>query len=287
MPNLWQQYWQLCRAHRRIGYWLLLWPGLFALWLAAGGCPPVWLLAVFVSGSVVMRSAGCVFNDICDQRFDAQITRTAARPLAAGQLSVRQAYFLLVGLLFVALLLLLCLPQATWGLAGFSLALIVLYSFSKRFFACPQLLLGLAFAWPVFMAYSALGLPVSWQAGCLYLAIVCWVIAFDTAYALQDAPMDSVLGLYSLAVLLGRSTRAAACILLLQACFLWLLLCLRLCSGSAMGPRPWLAWLLGWAVVGYQQYLLALGRRGQPHAYQRAFCSNHQLAAIMFFGFFL
>lgn len=200
-----RNYAQLMRLDRPVGIWLLLWPTLWALWLAARGLPPLWLLGVFVAGTVLMRSAGCVINDFADRKFDPHVERTRERPLAAGRVKPVEALVLFVVLCLLALLCALPLNALALWLAVPAVVLAASYPFAKRFHALPQAHLGLAFSWGIPMAYAAVRGSVPWlEAGMLMAANVCWVIAYDTLYAMADREDDLKIGVKSSAILFGR-----------------------------------------------------------------------------------
>jgi 4-hydroxybenzoate polyprenyltransferase len=197
-------YEQLMRLNRPIGILLLLWPTLWALWFAARGIPPIDVLLTFITGTVVMRSAGCIINDYADRGFDPHVLRTRDRPLAAGLVSTREALVLAAVLLVLAFLMVLQFNRLTILLSLFGLAITVIYPFLKRFFVFPQAGLGIAFSFGVPMAYAAQqgGLPL--ETWVLMLATFFWIIAYDTEYAMVDRDDDLKLGLKSSAIALGR-----------------------------------------------------------------------------------
>jgi len=199
----WRAYWELMRFHRPIGTLLLLWPTLWALFLAAHGRPALSILSIFVIGVVVMRALGCVINDYFDRDIDREVMRTRDRPLASGRISTRSALITAGILSFVALLLwcfLTPIAQA-WSFAALGLAFI--YPLMKRFFILPQMILGLAFAFGIPLAFVETQGQIPKIAWLLYLATGCWIFAYDTVYALSDLPDDSRLGVYSSAQFFG------------------------------------------------------------------------------------
>lgn len=197
-------YEQLMRLDRPIGIVLLLWPTLWALWFAARGMPQPDILLTFVTGTILMRSAGCIINDYADRGFDPHVQRTRDRPLAAGLVSTREALALAAVLLLLSFLLVLQFNLVTILLSFFGLAITVIYPLLKRFFVFPQAGLGIAFSFGVPMAYAAqLGrLPL--EAWALMAATFFWIIAYDTEYAMVDRDDDLKLGLKSSAIALGR-----------------------------------------------------------------------------------
>ncbi|RMD78897.1 MAG: 4-hydroxybenzoate octaprenyltransferase [Gammaproteobacteria bacterium] len=272
-----RQYALLMRLHRPIGILLLLWPTLWALWIAGQGRPDPLVLAVFVAGVVLMRSAGCVINDYAGRGFDPHVARTRDRPLAAGRVSPREALALFAGLCLVAFLLVLQLNRLTVLLSFAALALAALYPFTKRVTHLPQLVLGLAFGWAIPMAFAAqTGAvpPVAWT---LLLANVLWSTAYDTFYAMVDRPDDLRIGVRSTAILFGRLDRLM--VGLCQAGFLALL--------ALAGAQAGLAWPYGLglaAAAGLMAYEQWLVRRREPAACFRAFLHNRWVGAAVFAG---
>ncbi len=197
---------KLIRLFNQTGTLLLLFPTLWSLFLASQGAPPLDLLLIFILGSFLMRSAGVIMNDLADQRFDRQVQRTRQRPLASGQLSRVHALGLLSFLLLGAASLLVFLkPLAVW-LSPVALLLASLYPFCKRVMHIPQLVLGLAFGWGGIMAWAAVHDSLHSSAWCLFGATVCWAIAYDTIYAIQDREDDKKIGVKSSAILFGAYT---------------------------------------------------------------------------------
>ncbi|MDH4302895.1 MAG: 4-hydroxybenzoate octaprenyltransferase [Nitrospira sp.] len=201
----WSALARLIRLPNQTGTYLLLLPSLWALVLAAGGIPPLKLLLVFIGGSFLMRSAGVIMNDLADQGFDRQVTRTKTRPLASGALSRRQAYILLGLLLVAAAGLLLTLPPLVAWLSPIAVGLAALYPFSKRWIHIPQAMLGIAFGWGTIMAWAAVREQIDSSAWLLFGATVLWAIAYDTIYAVQDLEDDRRVGVKSAALYLGAS----------------------------------------------------------------------------------
>jgi 4-hydroxybenzoate polyprenyltransferase len=213
-PEAARPYLRLMRADRPVGTWLLLlpcWMGL-ALAVAAGKAPitaAIFPALLFSIGAVVMRGAGCAYNDIVDRDFDAQVARTAARPLAAGQITVRKAWLFLAGLSFAGLFVLLQFNAFSVGLGLASLALVAAYPFMKRVTWWPQAWLGLTFNWGALMGYSALAGGLALEPLLLYAAGVAWTLGYDTIYAHQDKDDDALIGVKSSARKLGASTKPA------------------------------------------------------------------------------
>lgn len=195
---------QLMRLDRPIGVFLLGWPVMWSLWLAAGGWPGGGWLLIFVAGILCMRSAGCVVNDIIDRRIDRHVKRTKQRPLASGALSCKQAFMVLAGLGVIALFLWLKLPPLArfFGLLAFGL--MILYPFTKRWFVLPQLVLGFAFSMGGLMAYAAVCRYLPVMAWYVFVLSTLWAVIYDTPYAMVDCDDDQTLGLHSSAILFGR-----------------------------------------------------------------------------------
>lgn len=198
-------YLRLCRLHKPVGIWLLLWPTLWGLWFAAGGMPSTKVLWVFVLGVVLMRSAGCVINDVLDKDFDPKVERTKDRPIAAGRVSRQEGVRVFVALALIAYGLTTKLNTETVLLSIPAVLLAASYPLMKRWIALPQAYLGLAFSWGIPMAFSAVRGEIDWVlAGLLMAANICWVIAYDTFYAMVDREDDLKIGVKSAAVLFGR-----------------------------------------------------------------------------------
>ncbi|MEE4173053.1 MAG: 4-hydroxybenzoate octaprenyltransferase [Xanthomonadales bacterium] len=270
-------YWRLMRFDRPIGILLLLWPTLWALWLAAGGLPSIGNLLIFVIGVVVMRAAGCVANDLADRDFDPHVERTRSRPLASGALSPRQARVLLAGLLLLAFTLVLLTNALTIRLSFVGAALALSYPFFKRFVDVPQVVLGIAFGWSIPMAFAAETgaiAPVAWA----LLAInVLYAVIYDTFYAMVDREDDRLIGVRSTALLFGRQDLRI--IGLLQASML--VLCLVL--GWQQGWHwPWYTAVAVVAALFVHQ--LVSTRSREREACFRAFLNNNWVGMALFAG---
>jgi 4-hydroxybenzoate polyprenyltransferase len=226
MHNTCSQPWiALLRIDKPVGIFLLLWPTLWALWLASSGHVPMDMLIVFLCGVVLMRSAGCVINDLTDRRFDAHVQRTQQRPLATGRLKPHHAMSSLAVLLTLAATLLLWLPPKTQLLALTGLLLTFVYPWCKRFLALPQAVLGLAFAWSIPMAFSALNKPLDLKCWSLFFIAALWPVAYDSIYALVDRDDDLRIGVRSSAITFG--CHAHQIIMLIQSIVVagWGLVC--------------------------------------------------------------
>ncbi|MGL5007330.1 MAG: 4-hydroxybenzoate octaprenyltransferase [Plesiomonas sp.] len=270
-------YWCLMRMDRPIGTLLLLWPTLWALWLAADGQPTLPILLVFVFGVIVMRAAGCVINDYADRKVDGHVKRTATRPLPSGLIKPKEARWLFVGLIFVALLLVLTLNTLTILLSMAALVLAFIYPFMKRFTHLPQVVLGVAFGWSIPMAFAAQINVLPPSCWLLLLANICWTVAYDTQYAMVDRDDDLLIGVKSTAILFGRFDTLI--IGLLQLATLVLLVLVGMVS--QLGMLYYSAILLSAGLFIYQQQLLKARDR---RAYFQAFLNNNYVGMVLFVG---
>ncbi|MDP6588351.1 MAG: 4-hydroxybenzoate octaprenyltransferase [Alphaproteobacteria bacterium] len=197
----------LARLDKPIGTWLLLWPGLWSVALAAPALPDMRLLALFAAGALVMRSAGCVYNDIVDRDFDARVARTRSRPIASGAIGVKTAILFLAVLLALGLVILLHLNTFAVIIGAASLALVFTYPFMKRITYWPQAFLGLTFNWGALLGWAAVEGGLAWPAGLLYAGGIAWTLGYDTIYAHQDKEDDALIGVKSTALALGEKTK--------------------------------------------------------------------------------
>jgi 4-hydroxybenzoate polyprenyltransferase len=272
-----KQYALLMRLHRPIGTFLLLWPALWGLWFAARGWPGARLFSIFVLGTVLMRSAGCVINDYADRDFDPHVERTRDRPLAAGRVTSREALVLFVGLCLTAFVLVLFTNPLTIALSFVGAALAATYPFLKRYTHLPQFYLGAAFGWSIVLAFAARTGDVPGLAWLLFAANVCWSVAYDTAYAMVDRDDDLRVGVKSTAILFGRYDR-----LLIGLFHIATLILLLIAGQSAVLGLPYYAGLAGAAGFAiYQQYLM---RGRQRDGCFRAFLNNNYFGAAVFLG---
>jgi 4-hydroxybenzoate polyprenyltransferase len=283
-PSGWRgrlrEYARLMRLDRPIGIWLLLWPVLWALWISANGHPSERIFVLFLIGTFVMRSAGCVMNDFADREFDPHVRRTADRPLAKQSVSPAEALALFGVLGILALMLLIPLNRPTQVLAVVGGVLAVTYPFLKRFFALPQAYLGLAFSWSVPMAFAAQTGELPPLAWVLFVAGVLWTTAYDTIYAMVDREDDLVIGIRSSAILFGRADRAI--IAVLQAGSLVALGVVG--RMTAMGRWYWAGLAVALACAIYQHYLI---RNRHPGDCFRAFLNNNLFGLAVFAGILL
>jgi len=210
----------LMRVSRPYGTFLLLLPSLWTLVLAGSGRPPLSLLAIFVIGAFLMRSAGCILNDVADRRIDPLVARTRNRPLASGRLGLGTAFTACAVLVGLSALLIARLNGLTILLAALGLGWAALYPFTKRFVAIPQAFLGIAFGWGTFVAWAAVRNEVAVTPALLFAATICWAIAYDTIYAIQDVDDDRAIGVKSSAILFGSASWAWVTAFLLATCAL-------------------------------------------------------------------
>lgn len=267
----------LMRLHKPIGIFLLLWPTLWALWLAGHGKPNAWIVMIFVIGVVLMRSAGCIINDFADREFDKHVERTKERPLTSGKVSVKHALILFIVLLSVAFILVLFVNAFTVKLAFVGALLAVIYPFLKRITHLPQLGLGLAFAWGVPMAFAALNNTISTEAWILFAAAVIWPVIYDTMYAMVDRVDDVVIGVKSTAILFGHYDHVIMAVL--QAIFLGLMM---VCGNLFHLQWPYyFSLFIVLILFGYQLYLIKSRER---EACFRAFLNNQWVGLVIFLG---
>ena len=268
---------QLIRFDKPIGTLLLLWPALWALWLAAQGVPDSTLLAIFLAGAFLARSAGCIINDLADRNLDGAVTRTNARPLVTGAITVREAVVLFVALMLLAFILVLFTNRLTVILSVGAVILASSYPFMKRYMQLPQLVLGAAFSWSIPMAFAAQSGALPPALWLLYLGNLLWTMAYDTAYAMVDREDDLKIGIKSTAILFGQYDRLM--IALLQASSL---ICLYL-AGQAfeLGLYYNASLVVSAALFGYHQYLI---RERKPDECFRAFLHNNWVGMAIFVG---
>jgi 4-hydroxybenzoate polyprenyltransferase len=221
LPVRLRPYASLMRLDRPIGAWLLFWPGAWAVALAGVGRRGLPLILLLAVGAWAMRSAGCVYNDILDRDLDRQVERTRLRPLASGRVSLRSAWGLLIGLCLIGLAVLLQLRLLAQIIALGSLVLVAAYPLMKRLIWWPQAWLGLVFSWAALVGWVAVTGEIGLSAVLLYLGSICWVIGYDTIYALQDRDDDALVGIKSSALALGRHARAGVAVFYLAALLFW------------------------------------------------------------------
>jgi 4-hydroxybenzoate polyprenyltransferase len=270
-------YQRLTRLDKPIGVLLLLWPTLTALWFAARGWPGWQLLAIFVAGTWLMRSAGCAINDVADRRLDAHVKRTAQRVVATGQVSAREALVVAAVLAGAAGLTLIWLNDAARLAALAALPVAAAYPYFKRFFPMPQAMLGIAFSFGIPMAYCAVQGRLPVVALWMLAANFFWVIAYDTEYAMVDRDDDVRLGIHSSALLFGRADVA-----IVALCYAVYLLAMAVLAWS---EHLGLGFVVGWvAAAGFAVYHVRLIRQRQREACFRAFLHNQWLGLAIFAG---
>ena len=273
-------YAHLIRLDKPIGTLLLLWPTLWALWLASGGFPQWHLLIIFTLGTFLMRSAGCAINDYADQDFDRHVLRTKDRPITSGKISGKEALAVAGTLALVAFLLIQPLNALTKELSFFALAVAILYPFTKRFFAIPQAVLGIAFGFGIPMAYAAVLGFIPLEAWILFIGNIFWAIAYDTAYAMVDRDDDLRLGLRTSAITFGRFD-VMAIALSYSVLFLSQIWVAQLAN---LSNYFWVGWCLALACAVYHLKLVATRKREECF---KAFRHNNWLGGFLFLGILL
>ncbi len=271
------QYLDLIRFDRPAGWLVLLWPSVSALWLAADGFPGWHLLAVFVAGTILMRSAGCCVNDVADREFDRHVKRTARRPVTTGEVSVREALALGAVLALAAFLLVLTTTPAAIAWSFPALAIAIAYPFAKRHVSMPQAVLGVAFSFGIPMAYAAVRGHVPLEAWVLLLGNGFWVLAYDTEYAMVDRDDDLKIGMKTSAITLGRFDVAAVMVFYAVYLGVWLALA-RAHTTSAVLVLAF----AGAAAQALWHYTLIKDRTREGCFV--AFSQNHWLGATVFAG---
>ncbi|QJD30092.1 4-hydroxybenzoate octaprenyltransferase [Methylococcus geothermalis] len=272
-------YWRLMRFDKPIGILLLLWPALWALWIAGQGRPDVGVAVVIVLGVILMRAAGCVINDYADRDFDPHVERTRLRPIAAGEVTPKEALVLFVVLCLTAFGLVLTMNGLTIALSVPGAFLAASYPFTKRYTHLPQAYLGLAFGWAIPMAFAAQTGSIPAVAWALYAATVLWALIYDTMYAMVDREDDLKIGVKSTAILFGKHDREI--IGALQIIMLAILFGIGRYLGLGWPYALGLAAAAGFSV--YQQVLIF--RREKPKCFH-AFLNNHWFGAAVFAGLF-
>ncbi len=277
MPRRLQLWLDLIRWNRPAGWLLLLWPTLSALWMAAGGFPGWTLLAVFVLGTILMRSAGCTVNDVADAEFDRHVRRTARRPVTSGTVSKREALVLGAALALAAFGLVLLTNALTIALSFAALLITLVYPYTKRWLALPQAFLGVAFSFGIPMAFAAARGDVPLLAWWLLAGNLFWVLAYDTEYAMVDREDDLKIGIKTSAITFGRMDVAA--VMASYAIFLAMWLAAGLQLGLAW---PFALGLL--AAAGMAAWHYSLIRQREPARCFTAFKHNHWLGFAVFAG---
>lgn len=272
-----RRYVLLTRLNRPIGILLLLWPTMWALWLAGEGQPPWAIVLVFMTGVALMRSAGCAINDYADRNFDGAVARTRTRPIAMGLVSPKEAIGVFIALSLLSATLLLFLNWQTRLMSLVALVLAAVYPFMKRFTHLPQVVLGAAFGWAVPMVFMAINETITPIAWLLFISAIIWALIYDTQYAMVDREDDLKIGVKSTAILFGRYDNLV--IGLLQLLMLALLVQVGVMAG--LGWVYYLGLLVGTALFVYQQRLT---RERQPKACFDAFLNNNLFGLAIFLG---
>ncbi len=268
-------YWDLTRMNRPIGYFLVLWPTLWSLWIAGDGRPQFKLVIIFTIGTILMRAAGCCINDYADRDFDGHVARTKERPLASKEIKPQEALWLCASLCAVSFLLVLLTNTLTILLAFGALGLTLIYPFMKRYTHLPQVVLGAAFSWGSLMAFTAQTGALPAQAWLLYLATLFWTIAFDTQYAMVDREYDLKVGIKSTAILF-----AEADIYVIAFLQTFSIITLAFCAGYFQLGNWFQFGLLLAAGLFIYQHTLTWDR--QPDQCFKAFMNNNQVGLVIF-----
>ena len=270
-------YWRLMRADKPIGIYLLLWPCVWALWIASAGVPDLHIGVVFVLGVVLMRSAGCVINDYADRKVDGLVERSSTRPLVTGEVTEKEALGLFFLLLLFALMLVLTLSWQTVVMSVGGLILATIYPFMKRYTHLPQVVLGAAFSWSIPMVFVATGQSLNWIVWGLYFANLAWTVAYDTQYAMVDKNDDVKIGVKSTAILFGQYDKLI--IMLLQ--ILSLLLLTTIAISLKFTWPYYLALVISMGLFLYQHRLIKDRERNQCF---KAFLHNHYVGLVFALG---
>ena len=273
-------YGYLIRLDKPIGMLLLLWPTLWAIWLASGGSPDLKIVFIFVVGTFLMRSAGCAINDYADRDFDRHVLRTQGRPITSGKISGKEAVLVAAVLALIAFLLIQPLNAYTKKLSVLALLVAFIYPFTKRFFAMPQAVLGIAFGFGIPMAYAAILDYIPLEAWILFVGNIFWAIAYDTAYAMVDREDDLRLGLRTSAITFGQYdvTSIAISYAILFISQLWVAQLADLSNYFLIG------WFAALACAVYHMKLISTRKREECF---RAFRHNNWLGGFLFLGIVL
>ena len=273
-------YAQLMRIDKPIGSLLLLWPTLWALWIAAKGIPDLTVLMVFVLGVLLMRCAGCVINDFADRKIDGFVERTKNRPLPSGRVSSREALILFFILASLSFLLVLTQNSLTIKLSVIGILLAFSYPFMKRFIQMPQFVLGLAFGWSIPMAYAAQANELPTVVWLLFLINLLWTIAYDTLYAMVDRDDDIKIGVKSTAILFAKNDKWIIALLQFACLFLLFLL-------GVMESLTWIYFaVLSIVPILFIKQQIAIKNRDKKACF-KAFLDNNQVGLVIFIALFL
>ena len=273
----WGAYARLMRLDKPIGFYLLLWPTLWALLIASQGMPAVDIAAIFIAGVIVMRCAGCVINDYADRKVDGSVKRTAGRPLATGEVTAKQALQLFAVLIGIAFILVLFLNWQTIALSVVALLLAASYPFMKRYTHMPQVVLGAAFGWAIPMAFMAVLETVPAYGWWLFIANLTWTVAYDTMYAMVDRDDDVKIGVKSTAILFGQYD-----VMIVMALQAFTLVTLWGVGLSIEAAWPYFLAVLFAALLCVRQYQLI--KRKQREGCFTAFLENHLVGLSVTLG---
>ena len=275
-----KQYLLLIRLNRPIGIFLLLWPTLWGLWIASEGFPNTKILVVFLFGVFLMRSAGCILNDIIDKDFDKFVARTQNRPLASDKLSSIEAFIVAISLIFIAFLLVLTTNTLTVQLSFVAIILAGTYPFLKRHTYLPQFFLGLTFGWSIPMAFAATTNSIPKIAWLLLIANILWAVVYDTIYAMIDREDDLKIGIKSTAILFDDADRFI--IGLIQSLVLIALIVIG--QQASLNTIYYFSLIIGGCLFLYQLYLI---KNRDPKKCMQAFLNNNWFGLVVFIGLFI
>lgn len=277
MQKKWALYLDLIRWNRPAGWLLLLWPTLSALWVAAKGFPDWHLLSVFVLGTILMRSAGCCVNDVADRKFDLHVKRTAHRPVTSGALSAKEALAVGAVLTLLAFALVLTTNRLTIALSFAALGVTLVYPYAKRFVSMPQAVLGVAFSMGIPMAFAAVQGQVPRLAWALMLGNLCWVLAYDTEYAMVDRDDDLKIGIQTSAITLGRWDVPVVLLCYLGFITIWAIALMKYAQAAIFSVA------IGLALVQVGWHYTLICSRTRDGCF-KAFRLNHWLGMTLFVG---
>jgi 4-hydroxybenzoate polyprenyltransferase len=268
----------LTRINKPIGIFLLLWPTLSALWLASEGMPNIKMLVIFILGTILMRSAGCVVNDLADRKFDSFVKRTKNRPITSGLVSIQEAIILLLSLLITSFLLVIQLNYLTIWISFFAFLFSLTYPFTKRFFNLPQLYLGVTFGFGVLMAFSAVQNKIPIEALILFVSNIFWVFAYDSHYAISDMEDDKKLNIHSAPLTFNNK-------IVLMITLSYFLMFLHLFIIGVLKEFTFSFYVfLGLAII-ISMYGCFEGRHMDPSKNFKAFLRNNYVGILIFVGF--
>jgi len=273
-------YLKLIRFDKPIGTLLLLWPTLWGLWIASHGHPNPYILFVFITGTFLMRSAGCAMNDFADRDFDPHVARTQTRPIAAGLIKPIEALSIAISLALIAFLLVLTLNKLTIQLSLVGAVLAAMYPFMKRFIQMPQMILGIAFSWGIPMAFAAQTNTVPFIAWLLFITACVWPVIYDTMYAMVDKQDDIDIGVKSTAIWFGKYDR----VIIASLQFIFITLFCVVAWYTQMTLWFYISVFIAALLFVYQQYLI---KDRVPVKCFKAFLNNNYVGLVLFVGIIL